>query len=344
MDGIKYNEKYIIKFILNNTNLSINIYNNRSHDFYTATIDNTNMSEINGLPDTHKDINILYNVLNNEINSNQNNVTIDDEANLLKYYKEIKEMFIKLAFVINLTRIPARHEIKRDDWNSNTFVGEWINGKPHGYGKLIKKDGSFTMGEYEYGVINNYGIHSNGKVQFIGKMSKNEEYEFGMLHDDKFTQFGNFNNSQLKGHGYIIYENGSKIFGEFGENNKLNGSGYIYDYDNQGKVIGEFKDGILNDCGYILNKNNKTIGEFKDGKNHGGNLIIWNNKKIMGTFVDGVSNGGCYIKVDDSESIGVSKDGKLNGFGYKRDGTNEEYGIFREGVLTQKYNPFKKII
>ena len=68
--------------------------------------------------------------------------------------------------------------------SDSKYEGEWMNNQPNGHGKLILKNGSFYIGEFNEG-------KKNGKMEFHDldeKKSFVEVYDNGKVLDKKLIQ------------------------------------------------------------------------------------------------------------------------------------------------------------
>ena len=89
-------------------------------------------------------------------------------------------------------------------------------------------------------------------------------------------------------YGTHTFEDGGKYVGEF-KDGVRNGQG-TYTFENGGKYVGEFKDGVLNGQGtYTFADGGKYVGEFKDGKQNGQGIEYRANGTIIssGQWSDG---------------------------------------------------------
>ena len=97
--------------------------------------------------------------------------------------------------------------------NGNKYVGEWKNGKKHGYGTLTFKD---SKGSPDGGYI---GEWKNGKFHGHGTYTFKDEYG---------SYNGEFKNGLYDGQGILIFEWKMKSYeGEF-KNGKFHGQGVLF--------------------------------------------------------------------------------------------------------------------
>lgn len=129
---------------------------------------------------------------------------------------------------------------------------------------------------------------------------------------------GEWNNDKINGKGKYIYLDGSYNEGEFKEN-KLNGNGIYFDYKNDLKIVGYFKDGKLQNgkVKYIYGSGDLYEGEIKDYKFDGFGKYIFSNKSYYeGDWVNHTKEGkGKYVFSDKSTYIGEWKNNLFQGNG-----------------------------
>ena len=103
------------------------------------------------------------------------------------------------------------------------YVGEHIDGKPHGQGTY-----TFANGDKYVGKFKNDNLHGQGTYAFAN--------------GDKYV--GEYKEGNYYGQGTYTFANGDKYVGEF-KDDKRHGQG-TYTFVNGEKYSGEFKDGFLN--------------------------------------------------------------------------------------------------
>ena len=117
-----------------------------------------------------------------------------------------------------------------------TYVGEFKNFKPHGYGNF-----AWTNGDKYYGEWKDGKSHGNGtKIWKDGR-----EYS------------GTFKNDKLHGSGTFYYPDGKKYVGEF-LNGKRNGEG-TFTYADGTAFIGMFVDGKQQGLGECISVDGKSV-------------------------------------------------------------------------------------
>jgi len=117
-----------------------------------------------------------------------------------------------------------------------TYVGDFKNYEPHGYGTFIWANGDKYYGEWKNGKADGNGtkIWKNGR-KYLGK----------------------FKSDKLHGQGTLFYPDGKKYTGEF-LNGKRHGEG-TFSYLDGTAYIGKFIDGKEESGGVCVSKEGKTI-------------------------------------------------------------------------------------
>ncbi|XP_066493500.1 MORN repeat-containing protein 1 [Tiliqua scincoides] len=146
------------------------------------------------------------------------------------------------------SRLGAAKESRRDGYGlyvyPNSFFqyeGEWQQGKKHGYGKLLFKDGSYYEGEFADGEITGNGLrywastgntysgqflfgelHGHGVIQYQDSGKYEGEFSFGLreghglLTDkDGQTYEGCFHRNKKHGVGKMVFKNGDEYEGDW---------------------------------------------------------------------------------------------------------------------------------
>lgn len=128
----------------------------------------------------------------------------------------LKKMNVPETATASDSKAPSNNARKsgKFETNAGTYEGEIENGKPHGRGKMILKDGS---GTYD-------GNWVNGAIQGTGTLTS--------ANGDKYV--GDFVKAQKMGKGTYTLINGEKYVGDW-VNNRRHGKGILY--EKAGKVI-----------------------------------------------------------------------------------------------------------
>ena len=130
--------------------------------------------------------------------------------------------------------------------NGDRYVGEILDGIPHGYGTYIFANGNKYVGNFKDGKSHGYGTLTYGKGEWEG-----EKY------------VGNFKDGNMHGYGTYIHANGSKYVGEHSLGER-HGQG-TFTWNNGNKLVGDAKRG--KPWNVIMYDSVGTItGVYTDGK------------------------------------------------------------------------------
>ena len=201
------------------------------------------------------------------------------------------------------------------------YVGEVLNGTPHGRGKISYKPDD-----------------SKKRVSFEGEWNKGERVKGKIIWSDNSWYDGEMKNSYFNGYGTRVYSDGRKYVG-YWVMGKRSGLGVLY--DDKGKVIyeGSFRDDTYNGQGTLnYSDGRKCIGSFKDGKVHG-HVTLYNaegRKVYVGEVKNATFNGpGIQYNENGSYMFGIWENGKKEG---------TFFGINKYGEkMTAKYSNDKQI-
>lgn len=156
---------------------------------------------------------------------------------------------------------------------SGTYIGQHLNGFPHGPGKFIYNDESIYSGEWKKGYQHGVGIYQNkeGKVVFEGEFFKGFFVSVGKFkYADNSCYSGRYylKNSDPICHGYgrMNYCDGSAYEGEF-IHGVRQGEGIMW-MDNEKEYIGKWKNNVPDGYGRLYDEESYE-GEWKEGKMHG---------------------------------------------------------------------------
>ncbi|XP_059808156.1 MORN repeat-containing protein 1-like isoform X4 [Hypanus sabinus] len=156
------------------------------------------------------------------------------------------------------------------------YEGEWKDGKKHGHGKFLMKDGSYYEGEFVNGEIEGNGFRywaSSGN-EYCGQFSQGEvhghgvmKYSDGALYEGEFyygfraghgvltdkggqIYQGSFHNHMKHGEGEMFYKNGDHYQGDWvldqhqGHGVMQSADGSLYE--------GQWRNGLFNGQGSII--------------------------------------------------------------------------------------------
>lgn len=176
------------------------------------------------------------------------------------------------------------------------FTGPWVDGKPHGKGKVFSSKDSMTIeGTFEAGlngwVTWNFadgrryvGGIKNGYLSGAGKM---------FLPDGQLLYAGEYQKDQIHGQGTLYCRNGSWT-GEFREGKYWKGKGLLMETDENGNETGGFYNGywvngMLAGKGvYRAADGSRFDGEFLQGDYYNG-TIYDNENRVIDVIVNGKS-------------------------------------------------------
>ncbi len=221
-----------------------------------------------------------------------------------------------------------------------------INNQRHGFGILLKNDGSKYEGHWKNNIFNGWG-------RFI-------DYDGTLIEC-------NFINGKANGKGMKKTLNGLLYIGDFIDNLK-DGNGkeetneHIYEGEfkkdkknGNGKLIykllndyyeGEFKDNCITGVGFYTWKNKDTYkGTFVNGKMHGKGYYKWpDGGEYYGEYVNNIKEGNGKFKWSNGRIFeGQFKKGKPHGFGKLKIGNLEFKVEFNNGKLVTNIKELMKM-
>ncbi|XP_076168851.1 amyotrophic lateral sclerosis 2 isoform X2 [Ptiloglossa arizonensis] len=158
----------------------------------------------------------------------------------------------------------TKHSVFKDA----KYTGRWLNGKPHGSGKLEWSDGRIYTGQFHKGVI-----HGTGKMEIPSQ----GVYE------------GQWKDGQQNGYGTMKYNNGDFYEGYF-KDGLPHGHGVKKEGHFMASVasvyIGEWVSGVKQGYGIMddIMTGEKYLGSWSNGMKHGCGLIV----TLDGIYYEGV--------------------------------------------------------
>ena len=186
------------------------------------------------------------------------------------------------------------------------YKGEYKDGKRHGYGTYIWKDGELKGTKY-------VGYFKDNKMHGKGTLTSPDGHSF----------VGEFQNDKRHGLGTLNFPNGDKYVGEF-KNNQSNGEGTYY-YSNGAKLEGIWKNGIY------LNAKPSYKPEYSNKSDCDPTISSWckeqQNKKTTKTKISKDNNSN-HSHSHSSNVVNVSEKEEL-GFWAK---TDKFLGQIAEGI------------
>jgi hypothetical protein len=258
-----------------------------------------------------------------------------DRNGYKNYYKDEKE--INKLFKYNYGKTFKTKLLIIPENIPSFYQGEVnINNKRHGYGILLRNDGSKFEGYWRNDIFNGWG-------RFI-------DYDGTLIES-------NFINGKANGKGMKKYINNVIYIGDFIDNLK-EGNGkeetkeHLYEGEfkqdkknGNGKLIykllndiyeGEIKDNCITGVGFYTWKNKDTYkGTFLNGKMHGKGYYKWpDGGEYYGDYVNNIKEGNGRFKWANGRIFeGQFKGGKPNGFGKLIIGNMEFNVQFKDGKL-----------
>ena len=142
--------------------------------------------------------------------------------------------------------------------NGDNYVGEFKDGRPHGFGKVNFLNGDKYIGDWK-----------DSKPNGLGTMT----YAGG----DKYI--GEWRNSKRHGQGVFALANGDRYTGEWKDDEKNGYGTYSYLANNRLKgdrYAGAWKDGKKNGHGtHTFLSGYKYVGEYSEGEPHGEGMYVF---------------------------------------------------------------------
>ena len=223
-------------------------------------------------------------------NNNNNNNINNNNINNTNKNKNIKPTIIKEGFGIitwedksqlysNFLNNKANGISKYiDNDNQISFIGEYVNNKPRGFGIYKNPKGTIFQGYWKNNVLNGIGLE--------------------IWKDSTFYQ-GEFKNNKKNGIGIYRWSDGTIYHGEW-LNDEMTGF-CIITYRDEKMYIGQIEKGIMNGYGEFSWKNGKKyLGYYKNDLKEGFGVFIYEQKPFqayIGFWLEGKMDGlGLVIK------------------------------------------------
>ncbi len=205
-------------------------------------------------------------------------------------------------------------------WKDKSILkANFENSKINGIAQFIDSqiENSTFIGEYKENIPKGYGYYIKDNLKIEGdNWEKNYLFGIGMeiWEDDNFYQ-GEFNKGLKNGIGLYRWPDSTLCFGEW-KNNKLNGYG-LMKYSNDSIYIGEFKNSLMNGFGeFLWNDTEYYCGNYLNGVKHGFGIYVWSFDKLncyVGFWENGKQNGVGVKIIENELRYGFYKDGRKTG-------------------------------
>jgi hypothetical protein len=139
------------------------------------------------------------------------------------------------------------------------YNGNWINGRPNGYGKITSKDGSTFEGNFVNGMC-----HGQGDFQT----------------PNKYSYQGDFENGRMHGKGECSWPNGASYKGDFFQS-RFHGYG-VYRFPDGREFRGNYKLGVKDGQGEIFMPSDSTIvkGNWVNGQVSGQLRVVKGQEEV----------------------------------------------------------------
>ena len=216
----------------------------------------------------------------------------------------------------------CREPIKLND--ESIYHGYWnMEGQKHGYGILIRKDGSKYEGFFENDKLQGRGRFIDSQASFyyegtnklnLGFWKNNQangQGQYFLFDGTKYTGFwkddlqdgegeeifpdgtiyhGHFHKGKKNGKGLVKWKDGSVFEGDF-FNSTIHGYG-VYAWSDGRVYKGYWQNGKMHGKGKFTWPDGKYYeGEYKHDKKDGAGKYFWNGKVYEGTWLNGKQHG-----------------------------------------------------
>ena len=195
---------------------------------------------------------------------------------------------------------------KKNDINQIQYIGNIIDGKKEGKGKLIYPDGTYYEGNFKNDLFNGKGIFVNNNSIYNGDFLNGKKHGKGKIEID-IIKNNNSNNNINNNENKIE----KKIYEGDWENDFINGNGIEIIQNENGKIIynGQFIKGKKNGKGkLILSNGSEYYGDFKNDLLEGNGIFKWNdNKYYNGEWNNNCINGFGILNEEDKNLLDILK-------------------------------------
>ena len=183
-----------------------------------------------------------------------------------------------------------------DKTTGKTYISQFVNNEPHGFGEMITFNGTYFKGYFADGLRQGTGriVFSNGDL-YEGTFEQNKINGYGHYHtaENGIRFEGQFRNGVSHGKGKDTYPDGGYYDGDYFEGRKQ-GEG-VMSIVGVGIYKGEFMNDKFNGVGefrYAGKQTKMYEGEYKDGLKHGkGVFVTESGTKYVGSYIDDKMDG-----------------------------------------------------
>jgi hypothetical protein len=251
------------------------------------------------------------------ISKNITNTSKDYQpANTSLHLNQKNNSYRKQFFILkNETRSHRTSNTTAD----SIYVGNYLNKKRNGRGKLILADQSYYEGNFKDGLYDGFGIFKNKNYIYKGEFLAGKKNGQGKLENfnDKSIYEGEFKDDLKDGYGEEKFSDGTIYKGWF-KDGKKDGNGVLtlkkeknisvyegqfkndkiwgkgkFKFDEKKEYNGEWENNEI--CGYgVLSENDiKHIGYFAHDKKEGYGASFFINKKfvLLGKWINDIMDG-----------------------------------------------------
>ena len=203
--------------------------------------------------------------------------------------------------------------------SDSIYIGNYVNKKRNGQGKLILADQSYYEGNFKDGEFDGFGFYRTKNYTYKGQFINGKKNGKGKMENfsTKSVYEGEFKNDMKEGYGIEKYNDGSIYKGYYKEdvkhgngelslkkeknisiykgefkNGKIWGKGK-YKWDNKKEYEGDWENNEISGFGILTENNIKHIGYFSHDKKEGYGASFYIEKKfaIFGKWINGIIEG-----------------------------------------------------
>ncbi len=268
-----------------------------------------------------------------------------DKNGYKDYYKDPNE--INKLFNYNYGKIYYSKILNLTGIIPSFYTGEVnINYERHGYGILLRNDGTKFEGHWKKNIFSGWGrlIDYDGTLiesNFINGKANGKGIKKTL---NNCVYIGDFIDNLKDGNGKE--ETNDHIYeGEF-KKDKKNGNGKLIYKILKDTYEGEFKDNCITGVGFYTWKNKDTYkGTFVNGKMHGKGFYKWpDGGEYYGDYVNNIKEGNGKFKWANGRIYeGQFKRGKPHGLGKLKIGNMEFKVEFKDGKLNTNIRELIKL-